>query len=206
MNKKENDFFGDIKQIFLKQNREKVEKAAIYVLLGIFLLLIASPSAFQSKKKLKENEKTTIDENYDKNNKKDEYIDTLENRLEQIIEGMEGVGKTHVMITLRDNGEKILDKNQPYENETKKEQSNESKIESTRTRNESETVLTELDGNTIPIVIQERYPMIEGVVVVCDGGGNSTVALHIKEVIQALFSVDAHKVVVCERNQNGKDS
>ena len=129
---------------------------------------------------------------------KDAYITALENKLEQTIEGMEGAGKVDVMITLKDTGEKILDKNQPYESEeeTNTEENKESK--KNRIQNNQETVLVETEGNTEPIIVRELYPDIEGVVVVCEGGDNSALTVKIKEAVQALFSIDAHKIVVCK--------
>ena len=64
---------------------------------------------------------------YDLKKENDAYIEELENKLEQTIAGMEGAGNVNVMITLKDNGEKILDKNQPYESE-KETSSEEQKV------------------------------------------------------------------------------
>ncbi len=182
---------------------EKKEKAVILFLLGVFFLLIATPVSTFSGKEKKKTEKadessaaktTEID-------KKDAYIDYLENKLEQTIGGMEGAGKVLVMITLKDNGQKILDKNQPYENKSVKTHEEEKESEETIVQSDPETVLIEEGGDTAPIIIQELYPDIEGVLVVCEGGDNSELALHIKEAVVALFSIDAHKIVVCKLQQ-----
>lgn len=189
---KPSDFFRK-----LKLTQEKKEKAVILFLLGIFFLLAAAPvSDFSGKQKVKEEEKDT-GENTEKI-KKDAYIERLENKLEQTIGGMEGAGEVLVMITLKDNGEKILDKNQPYENEISKVKEQGKDSELTRIKSDQETVLMEEGGDSVPIVVQEMYPEIEGVVVVCEGGDNTSLALHIKEAVEALFSIDAHKVVVCK--------
>lgn len=184
----------------LKISQEKKEKIIIIFLLGIFFLLAASPLASLSDSK-KEKKATTEEEDFIKNTENteyDAYIETLENKLEQTIGGMEGAGKVLVMITLKDNGEKILDKNQPYENESSKSKEGEKESESTSFKSDQETVLIEKEGDTSPIIVQEIYPEIEGVVVVCEGGDNTTLALHIKEAVQALFSIDAHNIVVCK--------
>lgn len=186
-----------------KLSQEKKEKVAIMFLLGVFFLLIATPvSSFSGKKKTDSTEqKTDISNSSTKNIEKDEYIEELENKLEQTIGGMEGAGKVLVMITLKGSGEKILDKNQPYESETTKSKAENQESESSRIKSDQETVLIEEGGDTVPIVVQELYPDIEGVVVVCEGGDNSELALHIKEAVEALFSIDAHKIVVCKLQQ-----
>lgn len=177
--------------------KEKKEKIIIIFLLGIFFLIAATPVSSFSKKKESKNETTEEMETVtEKNIENNAYIKELENKLEQTIGGMEGAGKVIVMITLKDNGEKILDKNQPYESETITNKDNETT--SSSIKSDQETVLVEKEGDTSPIIIQENSPGIEGVVVVCEGGDNTILALHIKEAVEALFSIDAHKVVVCK--------
>lgn len=192
------DFFKNF-----KLSQEKKEKAAILFLLGVFFLLIATPVSTFSGRDEKKVDKQNVDISKETTEieKKNAYIDQLENKLEQTIGGMEGAGKVLVMITLKDNGEKILDKNQPYESQTSKSKEDGKESEQTTIRSDQETVLIEEGGDTAPIVIQELYPDIEGVVVVCEGGDNSELALHIKEAVVALFSIDAHKIVVCKLQQ-----
>jgi len=43
---------------------------------------------------------------------------------------------------------------------------------------------------------------VDGIVILADGGGNAVVARKISDVVQALFTVDSHKIKVIERNQN----
>ncbi|MBQ9983703.1 MAG: hypothetical protein IJP29_03860 [Lachnospiraceae bacterium] len=189
--------------------QDKKEKVIIFFLLGVFFLLIGTPLS-SSKKSLKEEGATgekqgeTTDLSVavsGKNVEKDAYIEQLENKLEQTIAGMEGAGEVLVMITLKNSGEKILDKNQPYESSSEIKSEEGVQLEQTSMKSDQETVLIEEEGNTLPIVVQELYPEIEGVVVVCEGGDNSELALRIKEAVQALFSVDTHKIVVCKLRQ-----
>ncbi len=187
------------KSIFDKLPKDKMEKIAILFLLGVFFLLVSNPIGTTTKKQaVTEQQNEEIKE---ENISNDAYIEMLENKLEQTIEGMEGAGKVHVMITLENGGEKILDKNQPYESSMEKVKEDGKESEHSTMQSDSETVLIDVDGNTGPIVIQERYPEIAGVVVVCEGGDNTKLSLNIKEAIQALFSVDTHKVVVCKLQQ-----
>ena len=184
----------------IKISQDKKEKIAILFLLGVFFLLVATPISMFSGEEKEENS-VVRQENTEKiqeSGENDAYIEQLENKLEQTIGGMEGAGKVLVMITLKDNGEKILDKNQPYESSSEKSKEEGKETEQSTIKSDQETVLIEEEGNTQPIVIQELYPDIEGVVVVCEGGDNSELALRIKEAVQALFSIDAHKIVVCK--------
>lgn len=188
--------------IFEKVSKEKMEKVLILFLIGVFCLVAATPVSKLSgnpAKTARKDEKTVMqdsDVTISENSNNNAYITQLENKLEQTIGGMQGAGDVSVMITLKDNGEKILDKNLPYENSTEKSKEEGKESERTSIKSNSETVLIEEAGDSVPIVVQEMYPSIEGVVVICEGGDDKVLALQIKEAIQALFSIDAHKIVV----------
>ncbi|MCR5700916.1 MAG: hypothetical protein K6G76_02085 [Lachnospiraceae bacterium] len=183
-----------------KLDSDKKEKVVICFLLGVFLMLVATPIKDGRKKlqnKVVKNKEEVLDAKPEsKKEINNAYLSYMENKLEQTIGGMDGAGRVFVMITLKDDGQKILDKNLPYESqsETGKEDGKEVKKESMKS--EQQTVLIEQDGNTGPIVVKEQYPDIEGVVVLCEGGNNEAVALKIKEAVSALFSIDSHKIVV----------
>ena len=185
-------------------DKDKKEKILIGFLLGVFFLLVAAPvSDFTGKtgsKKINDkvgnnSEQIVMSQADAKNISNDEYISYLENKLEQMIGGMDGAGRVMVMITLKDGGEKILDKNRPYESATDTSKEDGKEEVSEKIKSMQETVLVEQDGNTGPIVVKESYPDIEGVVVLCEGGDNKELALKIKEAVSALFSLDAHKIV-----------
>lgn len=185
-------------------DKDKKEKILIGFLLGVFFLLVAAPvSDFTGKtgsKKINDkagdnSEQIVMSKADAKNISNDEYISYLENKLEQMIGGMDGAGRVMVMITLKDGGEKILDKNRPYESATDTSKEDGREEVSEKIKSMQETVLVEQDGNTGPIVVKESYPDIEGVVVLCEGGDNKELALKIKEAVSALFSLDAHKIV-----------
>ena len=203
MNEENAQLFSFMKDF--KLSKEKKEQALIIFLLGVFFLIVVNPISNRSSQTKKQDITEEISEQETKNTENDAYIEMLENKLEQTIGGMEGAGKVLVMITLKDNGEKILDKNQVYENASEKSKEDGKEAEQTNIKSDPETVLIEEEGNTLPIIVQELSPDIEGVVVVCEGGDNSELALHIKEAVAALFSIDAHKIVVCKlENENRK--
>ncbi len=183
-----------------KITREQKEKAWIVFLLGVFFLLIASPFSKRTPPKTKQIS-SKEDEVIAETPEKDAYIDLVEHKLEKTIGEMEGAGKVVVMVTLKNNGEKILDKNQPYESQIEKSREEGKESEHNNIKSSQETVLVNQQGDTEPIVIQEKFPAIEGVVVVCEGGDDAALEFRIKEAVSALFSIDSHKVVVCKLQQ-----
>lgn len=128
----------------------------------------------------------------------DIYTQHLEEKLEKILSAMEGVGSVKVMITVNASGEQIIEKDLPNSKSITTEADadggnrNINEYES----KESTVYLTDSNGNQIPYVVKQLEPAIEGVMVVAEGGGNAIVNKNITEVIQALFGIEAHKIVV----------
>ncbi len=121
----------------------------------------------------------------------DEYVRSLEEKLENILANVKGVGNVDVMITLKDGGEKVVEKDVDS-TLSESEDGSESHVS-------EETVSESYDGDTTPYVSKVLEPEISGVVVSCEGGADSEIAIKITEAVQALFDVPAHKIVVLEQ-------
>lgn len=167
-----------MKKFFLRDlfpGKLKKNDYIILVLLGVLLLVVAIPSGTGSKKKVQKEPDTQLQ---DKSG--DEYVKSLEGRLEDMLGQMAGVGKVKVMITVRDNGEEILDKNTKRDND----------------KYEQETVLYEMDDVTKPHVTSECMPEIEGIMIVAEGGDEPGLQRNISEAVMALFNVEMHKIKI----------
>ena len=119
-----------------------------------------------------------------------EYQEYLEQRLEDILKMMDGVGNVRVMITVKDKGEKVVAKDNTTSNSST---TSEDGLVSNDYSSESTTVY---DGEDTPYETKELLPEVEGVVVVAEGAGNAAVETEIYETVMALFEVDAHKISV----------
>ena len=121
----------------------------------------------------------------------DEYIDALEEKLRQILSNVKGVGSVEVMITLKDGGERIVEKDAA---------SSESQSDDSSAKTNSETsVMVKDDSSNSPYISKVLEPEIEGVLISCEGASNPEVVVKITEAVQALFDVPAHKIVVLEQ-------
>ena len=177
------EFFKEIKLPKLK----KTDWIAL-ALTGAILLIIAWPQK-------KENEVTKAEEIVREevapsgsNSQQESYVSYLENRLEEVLGQMEGVGKVKVMITVSDTGETVVEKDirTTIDSET-----------------QEETVFVEDNTGSYPYVGKKIMPSIEGIVVVAEGGGNATVAANISNAAMALFPVEAHKIIVVKMSSKG---
>ncbi len=127
----------------------------------------------------------------------EDYCAYLERKLTETLDGMDGVGKVKVMITLNSTEELVVEKDIPVTRSGTNERDAQG---GSRIVNQSETAETTVystrDGDSEPYVIKTLLPEIEGVVVVAQGAGNGRVNKSITEIVQALFDVEAHKIKV----------
>ena len=102
------------------------------------------------------------------------YREQLETQLKELIEQLDGAGKTVVMVTL-ESGEETI-----YAVDT----------QSGQMQNQETHVLLE----------ETTYlPAVCGVAVVCDGGGDVRVAARITELVRALLDLSANRICVEQR-------
>ena len=180
---------------------KKLKKDQILILLlaGILLLVISLPV---DKKETVRDERTGIkrsaeDTGYDQ----DAYLYSLEQRLEQTLSQMAGVGDVTVMVTLKSSAEKVVEKDLEAAKEAVTESDSQGGARSTQNDSRAETTVY-ADGGAQgePYVSKELCPQIEGVVVIAGGGEDSVVKQNITEAVQALFGIDTHKIRIMKKS------
>lgn len=133
----------------------------------------------------------------------EEYAVYLEKRLTDALSRMEDVGKVKVMITLKASRELVVEKDRPGSRSTTNESDAQggSRIVSQMDTEEDTVYIT--DGSrSVPYVVKTYVPQIEGVLVVAEGAGSGTVNRTIVGIVEALFGVEAHKVMVVKMESN----
>lgn len=163
----------------------------ILFLTGVLLLIIAIPT--EQKEQEQSSESAAQMQTVSEQTKAQE----LETKLEQILSHVSGIGRAEVMITLKSEGRRIIEKDVEF-SEGKEESAQESDtiITSQRTQAESTVYEKDVQGNESPYVTEELAPEISGVLVIAQGAGNAGVAAEITEAVMALFGVEAHKIKV----------
>ena len=151
----------------------KKENLGVLLLVGLLLLVIALPTR-------QENENTITEENTqetDQSLQEQDWQTKMEERLVEVLEQVQGVGKAEVFLTCEGTQEKVVEKD------------------------ETETVYErDSRGNQTPYVSAEIYPQVTGVLVVAQGGDTPVVIQNIQEAVQVLFPVEAHKIKVMKMN------
>ena len=119
-----------------------------------------------------------------------------------ILSHVKGVGRTKVMVTLASGSERIIEKDTNSGSESIQETDSQGGSRNTINSSSSqETVYSGgEDGNGEPYVTKELTPIVEGVVVVAEGGDDPVAVQNITEAVQALFEIDTHKIKVMKSN------
>ena len=135
-------------------------------------------------------------------NNSDTYCRELEKQLKKVLQVMEGVGKVEVMITVKDTGETVIEKDITKEEEKGLEEDGTGiKRENSVINFQEETIYIQDTGSKhTPFVTKEVKPQIEGVVVVAEGAQNAVVVKNISDAVLALFPIEVHKIKVVKMN------
>ncbi|MGI5970306.1 MAG: stage III sporulation protein AG [Oscillospiraceae bacterium] len=177
-----------IKKDIFGENAKKIFKAVDkykYLLIVIFvgILLIALPIGGKG---TGENSKNADDA--------DIYayeLSEIEARLEEALSRIDGVGDVKVILTLKTGTERILatDRSSSYKAGDTGEVSEYDTDEST-------VVISSGSGIQEAVVVKTLYPEYQGALIVCRGGGNSTVCLTVTEAVSALTGLGSDKIKV----------
>lgn len=126
-----------------------------------------------------------------------DYAAYLEEKLENTLGDISGVGRVEVMLTLQSSEELVVEKDTPVSRSNTNETDSEGGSRVISQTDAGETTIYRTEGsNSEPYVVKTILPKVEGVLVVAQGAGKGTVDKSITEIVQALFGVEAHKVKV----------
>lgn len=178
------------------------ESAVIVILAGILCLVVIWPANDQSGTGKSQTEGgTALSSGATETSQEtalNAYIENQEQRLKNLLEQMDGVGKIQVMIRAKASKEYVVEKDVTSSSSTVGETDSQggSRQSSDTSRSEASIYTKDGSGNDIPWVIQEIEPQIEGVVVAAEGGGSESIANEITQAVQVLFDIPIHKIKV----------
>lgn len=159
----------------------------IEIYLAVGLALIVALIYFSSLGASSSNKKNGSSTNEDNLNLKftssQEYVCYLENKLENVITNVKGVGEADIIITLEKGFEYIY---------VTEEETNTTTNGSVITK----VSVVMIDGQ--PVLKDEIYPLIKGIVVVADGVGDIDVKMNVLSLIQTVIDVDNSKINILE--------
>ena len=174
------------RQLFQPENKGKRNRMAAAFFLGVLLLLCGRSAFFQEKEQPQPAAETEV---------RQEGQD-IQKEMEEVLSCVEGAGQVRVMVTYRSGAEQVL------ATEERREESSKSTEASVQT--EQTVVLADNGDGQSPIVLKEQSPIVEGVVIVAEGGEDPVVCGRLTEAAQALLDIPSHKIAVLKMKQGGE--
>ncbi len=177
-------------------NKEMLRNLSVILIIGIILFLLADIFIGNDRPKNQNSSQLVGEEKM--NGQYSDYSSLLENKLENILSQLKGVGKVKVMITLEDTTEVVPAFNTTKNNETTKE--NDSQGGTREIVREDMTIQVVTNDKGEPIVLKEIRPTIKGVIVIAEGAENLEVKEMLYEAVKTALGVPGNRVEVYSSN------
>lgn len=113
-----------------------------------------------------------------------DYESRLELRLREMLSRMAGVGTVEVMVTVSGSTEQV------FAEEVKDSQGEHS------TQTEHKPVITQQDGKETALVTKTQYPDIQGVAILCSGGGSAVIREQICKAVSTILGIPVSDIYV----------
>ena len=159
----------------MPEKNPKFKLKTEYVLIVALIAAIVLAAVFSFGKSSNKNTATVSET--------DRYVSSLENKLQSVISGIKGAGKSSVVITVDGAISSVVavDEKTVEENGRK-----------------TTTVSTVMSGGK-PVILGEKYPEITGVLVVAKGADDITVKMAILNAVTVALGVNCNKVQILAR-------
>lgn len=187
--------FEKIKKIFT--NKEKrIENLISFLIILIITLIIINKILSNDTKKEENYENKTGIELATPCSSEQIITDNLEEKLEDILSKINGVGKVSVLITYSESSSLVPIYNVSSSISTVEETDTSGGKRKTETENNEKGVITDSSSN----VITEKMtmPIIEGAIITAQGADNPTIKSNIISAVEAATGIATHKIQVFE--------
>ena len=177
-------------------------KWLVMLAVGLIFLILAFPFGSEKKEDLEESSDSVSLQREETETAAAavSYERCLEQRLEDILSHVDGVGQVEVMIVLKSSEEKVwrVDRDTSYSITQETDQNGGSRRVESQAVTEN-TILSGQTGKEEPLLAKEMKPEISGVIISAEGGKSPQVQAEISAAVEALFDVPSHKIKVLKR-------
>lgn len=184
-----------LKEMF--KGKKKTENLLVLLVL-LIIVVIAINYIWNSDEKKENNVKQESQSNEIKQVSTENIKDKTEEKLENILSKISGVGKVRVMITysVSSSVTPVYDETSKVSNTTENDDSGGTRT-ITQTENGKQIVYKEnSDGSKEPITKNTESPKMEGAIIVAEGAENIDVKTNIIEAVEAATGLATHKIQV----------
>lgn len=187
---------------YFKGGNKKKNMFTNIIILGLIGLLIVIVSSFFSSTDsllVSQNSKKqeTKIQNESSSQNVENYEASVENKLKNTLEDMDGVGKVQIMMYFESGEEQVPAFNVNKSTSTINETDNSGGKRTTTQNSDGDTVVMSKDGDKeSPLILKKYKPKVTGVCVVAEGAENDATKLSITNAVVDLFGISADKVNV----------
>ncbi|WP_234120074.1 stage III sporulation protein AG [Clostridium hydrogenum] len=181
-----------------KNRKEKFSNFIIVALIAVLIIIVASFFKTTDSMTLQNNDtqKQPVKAN-SSDSSSGNYETSMENKLKDTLEKIDGVGNVEVMMYFSSSEEQVPAFNENKSNSVTDETDTSGGKRTTTQTSDGNTVVTSKDGDKeSPLIVKEYKPTITGVCVVAEGASNDVVKLNITNAVVDLFGITSDKVNV----------
>lgn len=126
----------------------------------------------------------------------EEYAAKMEQRLQEIVQGIEGAGECRVMVTLENGVEYVYATQQKVNTNRVEKNDGDNTNLSLQDGTEDSIIIVDTDAGKQGLLITEIQPTVKGVVVVCSGGDNPLVQERVTKAVTTVLNIASGRVCV----------
>lgn len=189
-----NAIFINLKDKFFNPNcrRKNIENLVIF-LVGVVIVIIAGSYIFSDDDTSSVSE-SSVSDVFD--------ADVFETKLAKILSEIKGAGDVKVMISYKTGVETVPLLDTKDSNTVTEENDSESARRTEQNSVETSIIFNqEKSGNKVPYISKTIMPVVEGVIVTCDGGGDEIVKANVIKAVTVITGITANKVQVFPKNK-----
>lgn len=182
-----------------KNKKRQIENIIVFIVILIITVVIINSMWNTDEKESKDNNSDSskvLAENLSNNTTGE---DVLEEKLADILESINGVGKVKVLIKYSESSTVVAMYNETTSESTTKENDGDGGSKDvTETENKKEIVYTDENGKNMPITEKVVMPVIEGAIITAQGAENANIKSSIVSAVEAVTGLAVHKIQVFE--------
>ena len=184
---------NELKKLLNDKKITNVLTIALVIAFVLIALNVFYPDMFKEKEKVQ----STLSEEVETINTKEEYEETQKKELKNILESMSGVGKVQVMINFKSGESKVLayDSSKQIVSTEEKDTEGGTRV-SNQTNDGTTVVMTNEGGDNEPFIVETYKPKIEGIMILAEGASDSKIKYDIQKAVSSLYGLSAEKVNV----------
>lgn len=193
--------FKKLMDYFKGGNKKKNVLTNIVILGLIGVLVVIVSSFFSSTDSLLASQNNKKQETKIQNDSSSQSVEnyetSVENKLKDTLEDMDGVGKVQIMMYFESGEEQVPAFNVNKSTSTINETDTSGGKRTTTQNSDGDTVVMSKDGDKeSPLILKKYKPKVTGVCIVAEGAENETTKLSITNAVVDLFGISADKVNV----------